>query len=271
MSIFRNIRQTLEKTTLQIEKRIRFVINVFLMTLLMLASTFFFFDKAIFFIPIFIVAIYVLTYFSILQGIEKIEWLMLFLMPVLITVSFYLFYSLFPVRWLTRLPFILLYSFSLYAILLSSNIFNVGVEKSLQLYRAAFSVNYFYQTIIIFLAASVIFSFRLSPFINGVSMFVLSFLLSLQLFWSVKPKVSLSRLVISYSVLMSVVLLQVTILFSFIPVKLTVFALFTTAIYYSLCGFLYHHMEQKLFTNTIREYAIVIVFVLGIVLLSLQW
>lgn len=271
MSILRKIQQVIFKASLQIEKRIRFVLGSLVMSFLMLVSTFFFFDKAIFFIPIFIIGAYLVTYFAVLQGIEKVEWLTLFIMPVLLTVSFYLFFLLFPVRWLTRVPFILVYAFSLYAVLLTSNIFNVGVEKSLQLYRAAFSVNYFYHTFVIFLTASVIFSFRLNPLFNGLLIFMTAFSLSAQLLWSVKPKIDMDKSVLTHSFLIGLVLLQVTILLSFIPMRLPIFALFITATYYSLCGLLYHYSEQKLFANTIREYLIVIGFVSLIALLSLQW
>lgn len=271
MSLIHNINQSFYKTSLKIEKRFRFVLSVVLMASLMLVSTFFFFDKAIMFILLFIIVSFFITYFSILQRIEKIEWITLFFMPLALTVSFYLFYLLFPVRWITRLPFIAVYAFSLYAILLATNIFNVGVEKSLQLYRAAFSVNYFYHSIVIFLASSVLFSFHLNPFLNGIIMLILSFLLSLQLLWSVKPKIYFEKIVIHYSLFISAILFQITILMSFFPIKLSVFSLVATVTYYSLAGFLYHHLEQKLFLQTIREYLIVLGFVSLIVLLSLQW
>lgn len=254
-----------------IEKRLRFVISVLALTGLMLVATFFFFDQAIIFIPLFITVAYLGTFFSVLHGIEKVEWFTLFIMPVIFTIFFYLFFLLFPVRWLTRVPFLMIYAFSVYAILLTSNIFNVGVEKSLQLYRAAFSVNYFYQTFVMFLIANVVFSFRMNPVINAAIMFALTFLLSLQLLWSVKPKTILDRSQINYSILISVIISQLTMVLSFVPLKLSILALVVTAAYYSLCGLFYHYIEQKLFTKTIREYIIVMGFVLIIVLLSLQW
>jgi hypothetical protein len=254
-----------------IEKRIRFVFSALALSVLMLIATFFFFDKAIFFVPLFILVTYFLTFFSVLQGVEKAEWLTLFLMPVIFTIAFYLFFLLFPVRWLTRVPFIMIYAFSLYAILLTSNIFNVGVEKSLQLYRAAFSVNYFYQTLVVFLVSNVVFSFRLNPLVNGGIMFVIIFLLGLQLLWSVNLKTSIDRQIVHYSLLISFLLVQITIVLSFLPLKLSVIALFITAAYYSLCGLLYHYIEQKLFTQTVREYIVVLGFVLAILILSIQW
>jgi len=66
-------------------------------------------------------------------------------MPIVLSIAFYMFYFLFPVRWITRIPFIALYAIAIYATLLCSNIFSIGVEKSLQLYRAAFSINFLFQ------------------------------------------------------------------------------------------------------------------------------
>ena len=102
----------------------------------------------------------------VFEGIDGVELIMLFIMPVIFVLSLYVFYSLLPVRWLTRLPFLALFSLGYYAMLLSSNIFNIGVEKSIQLYRAAFSVNYISLTLIIFVLYIVLLSFRLNFFIS---------------------------------------------------------------------------------------------------------
>ena len=254
-----------------IEKRIRFVISTFCMIALMLFSTFFFFDKVWVFIPVLVIAAYFFTFFSILEGIEKIEWFTLFLMPVLCTVAAYLFYFLFPVRWITRIPFMFLYGFSMYAILLTSNIFNVGVDRSLQLYRAAFSVNYFYQTLLSFLIFNVIFSFKQNFAVNALLVFIIIFPLTMQLMWSIKLKIHSEPYVRQYAFLISIMLAQLASLISFVPVKSTIFALLITSCYYSISGLLYHYADQKLFKQTVREYVFVAGFVCIIVLLSIQW
>ncbi|PIV70634.1 hypothetical protein COW57_04270, partial [Candidatus Roizmanbacteria bacterium CG17_big_fil_post_rev_8_21_14_2_50_39_7] len=69
-----------------LEKRIRFVISTVCLSLFLLISTFFFFDKAALFIPLLIIGSYVATFFALYEGIEKVEWYMLFLMPVLLSV-----------------------------------------------------------------------------------------------------------------------------------------------------------------------------------------
>lgn len=254
-----------------IEKRLRFVIATLVLSGIMLTATFFLFDAFYIFLPILIIATFFFTFFAILDGIERVEWRMLFVIPILWSVASYLFYFLFPVRWITRLPFLFVYGVSMYAILLTSNIFNVGVGKSIQLYRAAFSVNYLYQTVLSFLLLNVLFSFKPHILIQALIVGVIFYLLSVQLYWSIKPKTYLENRLNHYAYATAVLMIQLTVLFSFLPIPATILSLFATACYYSLTGILHHYLDQKLFRQTIREYVFVAVFVLGMVLLSVTW
>ncbi|MBI3620187.1 hypothetical protein HY214_03540 [Candidatus Roizmanbacteria bacterium] len=261
----------LNKRFLKIPKRLRFFISVFLLSLSMLVSTLFYFDKAVFFLPLLIILSYSLTYFSLLEEIERFEWYSLFFIEVVLTASFYLFFFLFPARWLTRLPFILLYGVSLYAALLCSNIFNVGVEKSLQLYRAAYSVNFFYQTLVMFLVLNIIFSFKLNFLINGILIGVSIFLFTIQLLWTVRPKIQLEKEIVRYAMLSAILIGEAGMMFSFVPLKASVFSLFLTASYYSMTGLAYHYLDQRLFKETIREYLTVLAFTFVIMVLTISW
>src|SRR3989339_645047 len=263
------LRQFFEKKASKIDKRLRLVISVLVLGLLMLVSTFFNFDKVFFFLPIFMIATYFLSYFSLLEGIKKIGWFGLFLMPELITLFFYLFYFLFPGRWLTRIPFIFIYEISIYAVLLCANIFNIGVEKNLQLYRAAFSINFFYQAVITFLFYNVLFSFKYNFLINIFGAGISAFLLSLQLFWSIRLDKHLEKEVLIYSIFIALLMTEISLLISFVPLKVPVYSLFLTACYYSMTGLISHYIDQKLFKETVREYVGVLIFVLVITILSL--
>ena len=265
------LRQFIEKKAIKIDKRVRLVISVLTLGLLMLFSTFFTFDKVFYFVPVFLIFTYLLSYFSLLEDIKNVGWFGLFLMPELITIFFYLFYFLFPGRWLTRLPFIFIYEVSIYAVLLCANIFNVGVEKNLQLYRAAFSINFFYQAVVSFLFYNVLFSFKYNFLINMIGAGISAFLLSLQLFWSIRLNRHLDKDVFAYSLFTALLMIEAGLVVSFIPSKTAVYALFLTATYYSVTGIIHHHIDEKLFTETIREYISVWVFVLAITILSLSW
>ncbi len=261
----------IQKKALEVEKRLRFAGSAVLLSLLMLISTAFFFNASIVFIPLLIIFSYLLTYFSVLEGVERVEWFTLFFMPVALTIAFYLSYFLFPSRWLTRLPFIFIYGISVYAVMLCANIFNVGVEKSLQLYRAAFSINFFYQTIVSFLFFNIIFSLKLNFLLNGFLVGLTVFVMSLQLLWTIKLEGAISREIQLYSLLAAVTIGQLAMVLSFVPLASTIFSLFLTATYYSLIGLIYNYLAQRLFKETVREYLLVLLVVTIIVLLSVSW
>lgn len=252
-------------------KRQRFIIASFLSTFFILASSFFSLDQAEYFTVLLLVIVYILTFFSVLEDINGVEWLMLFLLPVYFTLSFYLFYFLLPVRWLTRLPYISIYAISIYAILLSANIFNIGVTKNLHLFRAAFSVNYLYLTVTSFITFNLILSFRQIFYVNFILIFLASYPLALHFLWTINPKTHFLPNIRSYAFVVAMLLGEAALIFSFTPIKSTIFALSLTALFYSLCGLLQAHSENMLFRKRVREYIFVLVFVLLIVLLSTQW
>lgn len=255
-----------------VPKRIRVVVCTAAMTLSLLVSTFFpFSDTWWLFVVILGIIAYITTYIAVFEGIDGVEWYMLFVMPIILTVAMYFFYSLLPVRWLTRLPFLVLYALTYYGVLLTSNIINIGVEKSLQLYRAAFSVNFLLQVFIMFLLSQVLLSFKLNFLLNFIFIFISSIILSLQLFWSLHPEASFNRRLIMFSSSVAILLAESAILISFIPLKTNVQALILTATYYSLNGIIYHYLDSRLFKNVIREYAFVAIFVFFIAILTLNW
>lgn len=251
----------LTKHLLRVEKRVRFVSASLLLTAYLLLTTFFSFDYVWIFMPVGIILAYGLTYLAVIEDIKKVEWGTLFVMPVLFTAMCYSFYFLFPVRWLTRIPFLFIYSISIYALFLTSNIFNVGVEKSLRLYKAAFSVNYFFQTFLIFLATSIIFSLREYFIINAVGAGAISYALALQLFWTIKLDLQLSREVQNHALFVAVLMAETAVIVSFLPLRGSVLALMLAATYYSLSGLTSAHLDNRLFRGVIREYVAVLVFV----------
>jgi len=267
---FRQLKKNLDKRIIKIEKRYRLVISAALLTLLMIVSSFFGFDKALIFLPILIISTYFLTYFSLVEGINKVGWFELFLMPLLVTISFYFIYYLFPGRWLTRVPFSIIYGISIYAVLLCSNIFNIGVEKNLGLYRAAFSINFFYQTIISFLIFNLVFSLKQTFLVNMLAAGITGFVLSLHLYWTIRLKRHIEPEALRLSLITGLILGELAMIISFIPLETPVYSLFLTSSYYSLAGLTYSYIDERLFKETIREFVSVFIFVLIITLLSIS-
>lgn len=253
-----------------IEKRVRFVVTTVALSLLLLLATFSYYDKAWFFIPVLFIATYLLTFFSILEGIQKAEWITLFIMPIGLSLVFYMFYYLIPVRWLTRVPFIAMYAVSIYAILLTSNIFNVGVEKSIRLYKAAFSVNYFYHTILSFIAFSILFTLRENALFNALIAAVVIFPFAIQLLWTIRLQHSVERDMLVYAAFIAAIIGEFALVISFVPFKPSIAALLLTSAYYTIAGLTTAHVDGRLFKNTIREYVIVLAFVIIVSLLTLS-
>lgn len=255
-----------------IPKRIRIVISTVFMVGVLIISTFFGFAETFhIFVPLIILFSFLSTYFAIFEGVDGVEWYMLFIAPIFLALALYFSYTLFPVRWLTRLPFIILFSLGYYGLLLTMNIFNVGVTKSLQLYRAAFSINYIAQTFIMFLFSLVVVSFRLPLIYSGFALSAVTFVLSLQLFWSVSLDKKISARLIKYSLVLSISVLQLSWLVTFLPLDLNVSALILTGLYYSLAGLLYHQLSDRLFKNIVREYLFVLIFIFLIAILTLRY
>lgn len=255
----------------RIDKRQRFLIATCILTALLFFSSFFSFQEIYVFVPVIFLVVYIFTFFSILEGISHHEWTMLFLHPVYFSIVFYLFYFFLPQRWLTRLPFIVIYTISIYAILLSQNIFNVGVTKSLQLFRAAYSVNFLFLTISAFLTYSLIISLRLYFFWNFLLIFVTTLPLTLHLLWSIEPKAKVGKSIFFQSVFVALLIAEMGVLLSFIPVNQSVFALILTSLYYGVCGLFQVFLQGSFFKERIREYLFVLVFVLVIFVLTVQW
>lgn len=255
-----------------IPKRIRIVASCAVMTLLLTFSTFFSFTEWWYILlPILLACAYLTTFIAIYEGIDGVEWYMLFLMPLALTATLYLFYFLLPGRWLTRIPLVFVFGFTYYASLLISNIFNVGVEKSIQLFRAAFSMNYLLQSFTLFLMCMVIFSFKQGFIVNGVSAGIVAIILSLNLYWSVNPSDKLDRNIVTYAIFTGFIVLQLVVAISFIPFKTNISSILATTLYYCLAGIGHHHLAGKLFPNIIREFSFVLIFVLIIAVMTLHW
>lgn len=255
----------------KIHKRHRFIISAVLSTFMVLLTTFLSFEEIKFFLPILCLAVYFLTYFSLLEKINKSEWFFLFILPIYFTFSFVLFYFLLPARWLTRLPFAFIYAVSIYAILLASNIFNVVIEKNLQLFRAAFSVNYLFITISSYLSFSLLLSFKNSFITNFFGVVFLTFPLAYQFIWAIQPKEVFSKNMLSYAFIVSILVGEIGLFFSFIPIRTNIFALLLTTSLYSLLGIFQSYLEGRLFKERIREFVFVFIFVFLISLLSANW
>lgn len=261
----------LSKYFSKIDKRQRFIFSSLVLTGLLFFSTLLTYTHAQIFLIVIILAVYFFTFFSILDGIDSWEWAMLFLLPIYFTIAYNLFFFLLPGRWITRVPYIIIYAVSIYGIMLSSNIFNVGEMKNLQLYKAASSVNFFYLILTFFLMFNLVFSFKLNFIFNFILIFILSLPLVTQFYWSINPKTILESHVRKSAIFTTLLIGEAAIIFSFVPLASNIFALILTAVFYSVGGLFQAHIEERLFRERIQEFIFVLIFIFIMSIFTIKW
>ena len=112
---------------------------------------------------------------------------------------------------------------------------------------------------------------KLTFFFNGLFVFLAVIPLSLQLLWTVNLEKRLSKELIRYSLFNSMIMGEIAMLMSFVPLKSALLSLFLTTCYYCISGATYHFIDQRLYRNVVKEYMIVFTVVLVLTLLSITW
>ena len=208
---------------------------------------------------------------ALLEDIEHIEWIVLFILPIYLAISLLLFYYLLPVRWLTRIPYLAVLAVSMYSSILSVNIFNVGIEKSLPLYRAAYSVSNFLTLLCFFLIYTVLYSFRLNFLFNYFIGLLLAWPLFFHNIWASNPKAVLEERIYKFATIDTILLSGVILILNFVPIKTSIYALYTVATAYLLSGLTQEIITDTVFKERVREYLIVFSVLTVLVILSANW
>lgn len=209
--------------------------------------------------------------FALREDLRGIEWLSLLILPTLFTAAVSLFYFLLPVRWLTRVPVAALYGLGMYALLLTENIYNVAANRTIGLLRAAHTVGFLITLVTNFLLINTVLAFRFFPLYNSLIVGILAFLLIFQALWSIELSPTVGRRVWQLSLTLSVIMSELTLVFSFWPIKTTMLALFLTTCLYSLVGMAQQYIADKLYKKTVSEFLWVSLIVFILVMLTTRW
>ena len=208
-----------------------------------------------------VAALFVLSYFgsvwALFGDLQAHEWLTITPFPALYASSVALFYFLLPEVFLSRLFIVAVFGVGMYALLLTSNIFSVAKGRTIQLLYAAHAVALFFIMITSLLFSNVIFSLRLPFYFNAGLLFLTHFPLVLSALWSIELKQKLDKETILYSLIFSLLLAELAIIFSFLPMQIWNQALFIMSFLYVGLSVLQSFLKGRLFKNTINEYNLV--------------
>jgi len=261
----------LNKLIFSLDKRKKFVITAFVLVLGLLVIQWFGFSGPYLAIIILALLTYLLSAWSLIEGLSGIEWLTVLILPFLFTIGVGFFYFLTPTSWLARAPMIILYGIGLYGLLLTENIFSVAAIRTIQLLRSAHAVAFLLTLVASFFLYNVILSFRFDSWFNFLLVFAASFPLLLQGLWCINLEEKITKKIWSYTLALSFVLGEIALAFSFWPVSVAVGSLSLTTGLYVLLGLSQHEISERLFRRTINEYIGVGVTVLIVIFLTTHW
>lgn len=258
-----------------LDKQQRFVIQTVLLTGGLLIAQLIWQDLRFSMVLILSIFSYLLSVWSLKEDIVGIEWVLLFILPVLFTASLSLFYFLLPGRWISRLLISSIFAIGSYAIIRAENIYNVAAERSIQLLRVAQTVGLLITLVVVFFATIVVYSLRIPFWVNSLILMPIFFILALQSLWSMRLEAKLTRDLLIYSGITSLIMGEMICVLSFWPIfkssGFTISALFVSSIYYFLVGITQQYISGRMFANTTREYILTYVFMLILLVFSTRW
>lgn len=219
----------------------------------------------------FAILAYLLAGWSMFENLDGVEWITIVPLPALYALAVSAFYFLLPQSWWARIGIIALFGLGMYALFLAGNIFTIAKVRTIQLLRAAQAVLFFFCLIAALLTFNTIFSLSLWFVWNGLLAMGTAFLLSFSFFWSIRLEKKLTAEVLALTARTAVTVGFGAAVVSFFPSQLWPTSLLLMTMMYTMLGLGQSALEQRLFTNTLREYIGVLASVVIMFFVMLPW
>lgn len=223
-------------------------------------------------IGFFALASYLLTAWSLLKDLHGMSWIVNLILPTLYPISVALFYFLLPQARSTQMVVVALFAISMYALLLTVNIFAVASIRTIQLLRAARAVGFLLSILTSAFLFHVIFSLRVGSPLVGLLVLVVSLPILWQGVWSHVASTTVKR-EFYYGLVGAVVVAEMAIALSYWLIGVPLASVVLSMGMYVILGLFQHDMEGRLFDRTIQEYVgfAGIVFVVVTIAVFFQW
>ncbi len=222
-------------------------------------------------LPALVIISYIFVWFAIYERIDRVEWIMLFVLPVLWTLEWYVFFYMVPVRWLTRLLFSLIFVIVYYVLVSVENIYNVGVEKNIQLQKAAITVSTIFLVGLCYLAFQMISSFEMYWILASVFIGLISWVLAMKHFWTVDPRIKFDVWQLRMTHFVAIFMFLTSAGMNFIPFTAqTTRPVILAGVFYLMTNVISDVRDLVIFKQKSREYLIVMVALLLIVIFTIQ-
>ena len=199
----------------------------------------------------------ILFVWSLWEGLSFDMTLLSLVLPFLYTLGVGFFWFLLPTTILARIPVVILYGFGIYGLCLTSNIYTVSTIRTIALLRAARGVGFILTLLTFFLLFDTLLSLRWWVYYVSPLAFLISLPIYLQSYWSFNLEKKLSKDLLAISIVASLIMAEVTAVMFFWPVSVVVGSLFLTVTAYIMLGLGQAYLEERLFSQTVRDYLLV--------------
>jgi len=232
---------------------------------------------------------YILSAWVLFDDLKGVEWLTLMVLPTMFTLGSGLFSNFLPsavprmfgrafqlessilLAGVFKIMYFVLFAVGMYGVLLIENISSVASIRTIQLFRAAKSVNFILTLISSLFFYTVALSFKLPFWWVMAMVFVTSLILCFPSLWSVDLKGDLVKDATRYSLAMSWVIAMASVALSFWPVKPFMGGLMLTSLLYGLLGIMEQRLSTRVYVESLWEYGVTVAIIIGIGFLTTSW
>lgn len=248
-------------------RREKFVVASVISTLGLVGVQYTFLEIRYIAIAVFAVFTYLISTWALADDLQAHERFTIIPLPVLYAAAVSLFYFLLPESFFSQLFIVVLFGIGMYALFLTSNIFSVAKGRTIQLVHAANAISGLFGVLVSLLFSNTIFSLKLPFYWNALLVGLVHFPLIFILLWSVKLENQIEKEIIGFSLVLTLVLMEIALVLSFFPLSVWYYALFIMSFFYIGMGLMQNFIKGRLFIRTLVEYSLVAVFI-GIVFLA---
>jgi len=216
---------------------------------------------------------YLLSLWALRRDLVGVAWLTDLILPTIYPVAVALFYFLLPQQPVTRLVVLGVFAITMYALMLTANIFAVASNRTIQLLRAARTVGFLLSVVTVALLFHVLFSLNLAFWIVTGGAVVISFPIFIEGLWGYTLSNKLGRGELLYSLIGTILVMEATLALSFWLVEPLMASVMLSMMVYVLLGLFQHEIDKRLFSKTIQEYVgfAIIVFVIVSLTVLVRW
>jgi hypothetical protein len=252
-------------------RREKFVLSAIALSLGLLSVQYVSLDWRYLGVVLFTILSYFVSAWALSDDLQRFEWFTILPLPALYAGAVGAFYFLLPESLLSRFFNLLLFGVGMYALYLTANIYSVAKGRTIQLLHAAHAIGLLFTLLTSLLFLNTIFSHHFQFYLNGLLVGVLHFPLIFLFLWSVNLEPRIDKQLLQLSLILTAVLVECAVVFSFFPFSVWNISLFLMAFLYVGLGILQSHLQNRLFRNTLNEYSFVFAFICILFVILLPW